>query len=370
MHPRVQANLNGTWQIPDNVDVTNFDFSWKPDLYDPPFIHQFGTQWQRDGGPKYIVEGAIDVKFVDSPKVIALSDRNRWRILHHSLDLNSFDFSWHPSNYEPYTHVFGGENFTSDQMPCLEYIGQTGQKKYHDYPKIKFNSTKWIDVVFLSNGETNEDVKYKKLCHAIKKDIKWVRGIKGREQAIKRCAELSETDWVLVFPAKIEVYPTFNFNWIPSSLGPKRHLIFYADNPVNGLCYGHMAPVAYNCEIVRNTNDYDLDFTMSGEHTVIPISAGIAKFNENPVMTWRTAFREVIKLKYSTDHGDIEADGRLQTWLSVAHGDFAKFCLYGAYDAIQYYHKVGGELSKLKRSFDWQWLDQHAKQLGHNFNTV
>lgn len=367
MHPRVKANLNGIWQIPDNVDVTNFDFDWKPDLYDPPFIHQFGTQWQIDGGPKYIVEGAKDIKYHDCQKARAIPDLSKWKLNYSDIDLNSFDWSWHPPELEPYTQVFGCDYYSAETMPCIEYIGKTNQKKYRNELKIKFLPTKQIDIVFMSNGEVDEVDNYDRLCKISKRKVKWVRGINGRENAIRKCAEISDTDWVLVFPAKMVVNDDFDFNWQPCRVGLPRHYIFYAQNPVNDLCYGHMAPVAYNCDIVKKTKEYNLDFTMSGTHDIVPICVGIANFNKSPLMTWRTAFREVIKLKYSADHGDVEASERLKVWLSIANGNFAEFCLSGAHDAIQYYNEVNGDLQKLKLSFGWDWLYQYSKQLGYKF---
>lgn len=370
MHPRVLANLNGVWDIPDNLDVSDFDFSWKPERYDPPFIHQFGTQWQIDGGPKYIVEGAKDIKYHDCQKARAIPDLSKWKLNYSDIDLGSFDWSWHPPECESYTQVFGCEYYSAEKMPCVEYIGKTDQKKYRNELKIKFHLTKQIDVVFMSNGEVDETVNYEKLCQASKRQVKWVRGINGRENAIRRCAEISDTEWVLVFPAKISVSTDFDFNWQPCRVGPPKHYIFYAQNPVNDLCYGHMAPVAYNCNIVKNTQQYNLDFTMSGAHDIVPVSAGVAHFNKTPLMTWRTAFREVIKLKYSAAHGDMEALQRLNVWLTIATGDHSGWCLQGGNDAITYYHQVNGELEKLKQSFHWHWLDQHAQQLGYNFNIV
>jgi hypothetical protein len=248
-------------------------------------------------------------------------------------------------------------------MPCIKYVGESEQIKYNVEPKIKMN----LDVAFLSNGEPGAESRYNKLCEASGKEVIWINGINNRELAIKKCAELSNTEWILVFPAKVEVNKNFDFNWQPKKWGPKRHFIFYADNPVNGLSYGHMAPVAYNCEIVKNTIDYGLDFTMSGAHDIVPISAGIARFNVTSLITWRTAFREVLKLKYSADHGDYESNERLQIWTTIANGENAEYSLLGAKDALKYYSDVSGDLAKLKLSFSWQWLEEYSKSLGYDF---
>jgi hypothetical protein len=74
-------------------------------------------------------------------------------------------------------------------------------------------------------------------------------------------------------------------------------------------------------------------------------------------MTWRTAFREVVKLRhFMATAPTVETEHRLTTWLTVAAGDFANWSICGAEEAVTYYDEVGGNYEKLKLSFDWQWL--------------
>ena len=61
------------WRISPNIDAGNFDFSWHPNPFDPPYQYQFGTQHQRTGGPTYTVLGATDIKYVD--QIHATTDR-------------------------------------------------------------------------------------------------------------------------------------------------------------------------------------------------------------------------------------------------------------------------------------------------------
>ncbi len=50
------------WQNISSVDT--FDFSWHPDYADPVFNYEFGTQWQKTGGPVYPMAGATETKYV------------------------------------------------------------------------------------------------------------------------------------------------------------------------------------------------------------------------------------------------------------------------------------------------------------------
>ena len=52
------------WSVPDNLDTSDFDFSWRPDPGAPPYVYQFATQHQKTGGPVYTVPGATEVKYL------------------------------------------------------------------------------------------------------------------------------------------------------------------------------------------------------------------------------------------------------------------------------------------------------------------
>jgi hypothetical protein len=86
----------------------------------------------------------------------------------------------------------------------------------------------------------------------------------------------------------------------------------------------------------------------------------MAHFNQDAWMTWRTAFREVIKLlHFQSVQPTVETGHRLKVWQTQATGDFAAKCLQGAADAQAFYDSVGGDLEQLKQSFDWAWLRTH-----------
>ena len=125
-----------------------------------------------------------------------------------------------------------------------------------------------------------------------------------------------------------------------------------------------MAMIAYNRELVlANTAAPGLDFTLDQAHEVVPIVSGTAHYDSDPWMTWRTAFREVIKLRHSLP--DVENEYRLEQWLNVGHGVNGHWSTQGAKDALEYYDAVGGDFAELRKSYEWQWLASYAL-LKHN----
>lgn len=354
----MMSRNDGYWVLPENIDTNKFDFSWKPSIYEPPYIHQFGTQHQKTGGPRYVCFGATEVKYNNSQIAVRLANKFNYRV---NMDIvpDSFDFSWHPDDTEPaFIHVFGNNLFNAEECPTIEYhVPGATEHKFHNEKRATLLH-KQLDIIFISNGETGAEDRYQHLCRAARREVKRVDGVKGREVALRKAAELSETEWFIAVPAKLRINPKFDFNWQPNRyLGPK-HYIFYAENPINGLMYGHQAAVAYHKDLVLATNNYGLDFTMSKPHDVVPVNSGIAEFNSDKLMTWRTAFREAIKLMLDVKRGSQESAKRLDTWLTVGHGDFAEYSKLGAKQGVDYFNEVRGEPLELQLSFGWEWLQE------------
>ncbi len=427
------------WESPD--DIGDFDYSWEPHPDEPPFIWQFGTQWQKNGGPKYKAENATVVKYTDVQRATKLAnkDNRNWRIIE-SIDMESFDFSWHPDDTEePYRYIFGNEYHSSKIMPTVMYkvsgassvkhitdikakllvekvsfvdsiydavmehrfdtgyvhfqnsqhpidykmfipnyenekqyihiidnnsaivpkgIKHTLYDKLTDYPYIKHDCCTYekpLDIIFFSNGESCAEENYQRLVDMkLPNRLVRVDGVNGRVASQHAAANSSETPWYFLVNAKLKVDEHFDFSWQPNIMKSRRHYIFRAKNPINGLVYGHMAMVANNKKLTLETTGNGLDFTMERAHEVVDILSGEAVFNSE-WDAWRTSFRECIKLRNATDEQSKE---RLHIWTTVAEGPFAQSCLQGAKDAVEYYESVNGDFEKLKLSYDWAWLSE------------
>jgi hypothetical protein len=349
---------NAYWKIPDKLNVDEFDFSWRPSPREPLFIHQFGTQHQKTGGPRLIRQGATQIKYQDEFIATALPDMSKWvSIVDSDIDHIEFDYSWHHDETEPLmNYVFGDQFGSAEETNTLIY--KQGEKlpvKYMTYPVAKI-VYRPLDIIFLSNGEVNEQHRYDRLCSLVDREVKWVKGINGRENAIKHAATLSTTKWFILFPGKLYADENFDFNFQPMRLNEPKHYIFYAKNPVNDLVYGHQAAVCYNQQLVLNTVNHGLDFTMSALHDVVPMISGIAEYNSDIIMTWRTAFREAIKLGAENSKESME---RLSVWTTQAKGKYCEWSVIGAQDGIDFYQSVNGNYEELIKSFSWDWLNHY-----------
>jgi hypothetical protein len=238
-------------------------------------------------------------------------------------------------------------------------------KELYDYPYI-FTSSKTVksnplDIIFFSNGEASADKNYEhllKITHGLPNKVTRIDGINGRVKSQHAAANNSDTAWYFLVNAKLKVSAKFDFSWQPDRLQIPKHYIFHATNPINGLVYGHQAIVANNKKLTLANFGTGLDFTMDSEHEVVPIISGIGMYNSSEWDTWRTAFRECIKLKASkTEENQI----RLNTWLTVGLGEFYQYSLQGAKHAVEYYDEVSGDFEKLRLSYDWDWINCYYK---------
>ena len=213
--------------------------------------------------------------------------------------------------------------------------------------------TQPMDIVFLSYDEPSAE-KYWQVLKRKHPRAKRIQGVKGRTQAYHAAANLSETDYFFaVFPT-IELLDDFDFDFQPDRMKNACHYIFHAKNPVNGLEYGHRAVILYNKHLCLSTIHPRLDFTLSQPHTVVPKVCGISHFNQTPEISWRVAFREVLKLCEMKP--TVESQYRLKKWCELGKGQYASFVQKGSMDAVEYYKKHKADKRALMLSYELDWL--------------
>jgi hypothetical protein len=232
----------------------------------------------------------------------------------------------------------------------------------HDVTPLSTTKLYSPDIIFMSNGEECQEENFEQLIRVTKNlpnKVKKIENINGRVKSFHAAAEEAESSWFYIVFAKLFINDDFKFDYVfdYNHKDPK-HYIFYALNPVNGLIYGHQSLVLYNRRLVLETSGKELDFTMESKHAVVEQLVGTAKFNCSSYTTWKTAFRECIKLCNQTDEASKE---RLNVWLTKAEGDFAEYCLLGSKDALEYYNIVNGNYEKLMLTYEWDWLENYYK---------
>ena len=390
------ATTEFVWITSSICDYSNFDFTWHPDPSQREMIHVFPTGSQKRGDTFFVhVESfkrqLYELEILDwfnvinycqdqyTPRFAAPIIVYNGDSIVDAIKKTTFDF--------PYAIFVNSTDNTVGvhDTPCIWHakdrmiVPMTSSKatslipreareyvktQVYDYPYTQNDyqvilRSKELDIIFISNGEPDEELMFHHTEYMVNRPVKWIRGVNGRVAAYQAAAEASETAWFFAVFAKLQVAGgSFPWDtWQPDYWQEPKHYIFNAKNPVNGLEYGHQGAIAYNKRLVLENNNPGIDFTLSQPHESVPLLSGTAKFNQDPWMTWRTAFREVVKLKhFMATQPTIETENRLDTWCSIADGDYAEWCLRGAHDAVDYYEEVAGDYDQLMLSFEWAWL--------------
>ncbi len=376
-----KARTEYVWVVSDLCDYTGFDFTWQPVPWEADQIHCWASS-DCQFGDTFLVPVSAFKRQAKGLKVLGWYEHINWHadgvprttlgdMYEWVLNNNQQILEYNPNLWENRAiHVF---NTSGSVLLVPRDCKQHFRTQYYDYPYIlRHNHLKCedkpLDIVFISNGEKNADLNWNQLCKVHKNNActnRLVRsdGVDGRTQAYKAAATLSETAWFYAVFAKTEVLDTFKFDLQPDYLEETKHYMLHSRNPLNGLEYGAMNINIYNRQLTLDT-EAGLDFTLSSNHDTIPVVASISRFNEDPWITWRSAFREVLKLQREVDLGDPrpEIAYRLQTWCTVAEGDNAEWCLQGAKDAQEYYSQEQGSYDALLNSYDWPWLKAYFEK--------
>lgn len=385
------------WIVSSVCDYTWFNFTWHPSEWQQDMLHVFASHDQRFGDTFYVhvptflkkSEGLALLEWFDTlhfvenisvprrpiPVVQHTQDCHPQAVWQHEFRAPVVEFAvgdradgavptpnlWREETRAVIPLTPGAsrvlvprdaKNYLKTQLYDYPNIDRTHRHRFTDEP---------LDIVFISNGERQEDFQWHHLImNCGIKENRTVRstGVNGRVAAYQAAARLSQTPWFFAVFAKLHVREDFDWSWQPDRLQEPKHYIFHAFNPINGLTYGHQAMIAYNRELVLNNPGQGLDFTLDSAHEVVPIVSGTAEYADTKWSAWRTAFREVIKLK---GQPDIESQYRLEKWLTVAMGQpNGQYSIYGAEDAVEYYNSVNGDFDELKKSYDWEWLASYA----------
>lgn len=197
-----------------------------------------------------------------------------------------------------------------------------------------------FDLFFVSYEEPNADLNWEKLKERFP-HARRIHGIKGIKEAHYACAKQSFTKMFWTVDGDTIVDNTWLFDYVPPAWDlPYLHL-WYSRNPVNDLSYGYGAIKLWPRNRVLDHKGSWLDFTTSvGNIKIIDQTIATTEFNTSPYESWKSAFRESIKLceNISKNENDEESRDRLRNWLTVANDSpYADSAIKGAQHALIWY---------------------------------
>jgi hypothetical protein len=248
----VPVNKQGEqWNVPENLEVNGFDYTWHPDYTEPPYIYQFGTQWQKTGGPQYVVPGATEIKYVQHPRVQKITVDTYWQI-DDNVEYVDFDYTWHPDPTEPpYIYQFGTQ-WQKTGGPRYRVPGAT-EIKYVQQSNVKVvpKATAVVEIDHL-DGNAGQ----------IPNTVKQVRYFDNYRDTLiriaKNCKDQYEYVWVC---SSICDYNGFDFSWHPEAWqSTMLHVFGSNDQKFGDTFFMHVPTFAEQAEKKALLDWYDVNY--------------------------------------------------------------------------------------------------------------
>jgi hypothetical protein len=223
------------------------------------------------------------------------------------------------------------------------------------------------DIVFISYNEVNADENYKNLLDRFPNAIR-VHGVKGIHQAHIEAAKRASTEMFWVVDADAIIKNDFNFNHEVSRYNLDVVHVWRSQNPINNLVYGYGGVKLFPREMTINMDITKTDMTtsISSKFKAMPEISNITAFNVDPFNTWKSAFRECVKLASRTIIGqqDLETQERLEIWKTSGKDKlFGEYAIQGAIDGENYGLKYKNNPEFLRCINDFEWLNQYWKNI-------
>lgn len=287
------------------------------------------------------------------------------------VDTFNFDYVITPGD-EQWVHVFKHNDAHTNGI-CLipNKVKISDREEAHRFfidkkeIDIQASTVKPYDIIFISYNEPNADKNYERVKSRFE-NVKRVHGVKGIHRAHIEAAKLSTTPMFWVVDGDAEIVDNFNFELVMPSYDFDAVCVWRSKNPINNLEYGYggikLLPTAQT--LAMDVNSADMTTSISKKFKPINEVSNITVFNTDPFNTWKSAFRECVKLSSTVIQSQVNAEtaDRLHIWCTDASGDYAKDALNGANAGKEYGLNNADNLPALLKINDFDWLEQQFKQ--------
>jgi hypothetical protein len=215
------------------------------------------------------------------------------------------------------------------------------------------------DIIFISYNEPQADENFSRL-KARFPYAQRVQGIKGIHQAHIAAAKKAFTKMFWVVDADAQILDTFNFDHVVSEYDLENVHVWRSRNPINDLEYGYGGVKLLPKSQTQNmdVSKPDMTTSISSLFKAMPEISNVTAFNVDAFNTWKSAFRECVKLASKTidRQDDTDTNYRLNIWCTRGlDRPFGREAIEGAVQGKQYglENKDNNESLKMINDFDW-----------------
>ena len=218
------------------------------------------------------------------------------------------------------------------------------------------------DIVFISYQEPNADINYQNLLERFP-TAKRVHGVTGIHQAHIEAAKLALTKMFWVVDGDSQVLDDFCFDYKVEEKFLEHVHVWRSINPINGLIYGYggIKLLPRNLTLYMDVSKPDMTTSISRHFIPVQKVSNITAFNTDPYNTWKSAFRECVKLssKVIDRQKSSETEERLHVWCTVGKDKpFGDYAIRGALEGVKYGTAHKGDTVALKKINDFLWLKE------------
>ena len=215
------------------------------------------------------------------------------------------------------------------------------------------------DAVFISYNEPDADERYKRLLERYP-NTKRIHGVKGIHQAHIAAAKKCSTKMFWVIDGDADLLPEFSLDHKVNEYDLDCVHVWRSRNPINNLIYGYGGVKLLPRRLTMNVDISSTDMTtsISDRFKAMPFVSNITSFNTDEFSTWKSAFRECVKLASKTidRQEEGETNERLKTWTTVGHDrQYGEYCLAGATAGMEFGLSRRSDLRLIN---DFEWLKE------------
>lgn len=286
------------------------------------------------------------------------------------LDTFDFNFKMLPEDRE-LVHVFKQDDEFKGVCLTSKLVKVSEREVKHRFflnrKQLDIPSTtrSLYDIIFISYEEPNAEENWQNLLKRYPR-AKRVHGVKGIHQAHKEAARISDTAMFWVVDGDSVVVDSFDFELLLPKYDEDIVHVWSSSNSVNQLEYGYggikLLPKKETLDV--DVTSTDMTTSISNKFRAVPVVSNITSFNTDPFNTWKSAFRECVKLASKSIQGqvDTETEERLDIWCTVANGNYGDYAILGALAGRKYGQENAGNLPALALINNFEWLKSLFQQ--------
>ena len=217
-----------------------------------------------------------------------------------------------------------------------------------------------FDIIFISYQEPNAEENFRQLQSRFP-IAQRVHGVKGIHQAHIEAAKKACTKMFYVVDGDALIEDDFNFDYKVPEKDMNAVHVWRSKNPVNELVYGYggVKLLPTNLTLNMNTDTTDMTTSISNRFRPMEQISNVSAFNTTPFDTWKSAFRECVKLssKVIDRQEDAETESRLDAWCKSDD----LIAVNGALAGRKYGNENKNNKEAIFKINDFAWLEETYK---------